>query len=92
MPAAYDNEITVLTTLSEALREMYEQDLLNASYRYGSVTGRIFNPSSIKINGDGKNYQVKSRHAYAARVSRDLCAAPVRARGTGEGPRNRRFD
>lgn len=80
MPAGYDDAPTLLTTLDDAIREVYYDSLIDNAYRFGSMTNRIFGPKMERINGDGKNYQTKTGHMYSATIGRDLYADAVRAR------------
>ncbi len=90
--APLDPATTLLSTLSDAIRESYYQDLIEGAYRFGQATNRIFNPTTEKINGDGRNFQAMNGRMYSAQVSRDLYADAVAPRSPTVGRFKARVD
>jgi hypothetical protein len=74
MAAPFDTSTTLLTSVSDAVREVYKDGFDEAFSRFGKQTNRLFKFSKRQVNGDGLNIQVKSYNAYPGRGGRDINA------------------
>ena len=75
MAQPFDWSATLLTSLSDAIRQIYMPGFPEQTWRFGRTFNRIFQPSARKINGDGINIQVMDRLQYGAQFSRSINGA-----------------
>ena len=74
MAVPFDNATTLLTDLSDGIRQVYHEDFREMIPRFGRATNRFFKPSKRRIDGDGINIQVMDRNLYGARTNTDINA------------------
>lgn len=72
MAVPFDNATTQLTTLSAAMRTFYHENFPAMHRRFGKKTNRLFQPSKLRIDGNGVVVQVSSGNLYGARVATDI--------------------
>lgn len=80
MSQPFDGASTLLTTLSDGVRQIYHESFQDAISRFGSRTNRVLKMSKRRIDGDGINVQIKDRRLYGARTTTDINADFNRAR------------
>lgn len=74
MALPYDGATTLLSELSDAIRQVYHSNFNDMIPRFGNKTNRLFKFSKKRIDGDGINIQVKDRNLYGARTGTDINA------------------
>lgn len=73
--SAIDNATTLLTTISDALREVYHPEVMDAYMRHGRSINRLFSFSNRKVEGDGVTVQLVDHNMHAARTAAGLNSA-----------------
>ena len=79
--ATLDHSLTLLTSLTAALREDYLPDFVETTHRFGRKINRTVTPSRREVTGDGVNIQLEEGKVYAARFSRNIHGAFPTPRG-----------
>lgn len=72
MPEPFASATTLLTNVSNAIRQVYHKDFPEMHRRFGGKTNRMFKPSKLRVDGDGVNVQVEDHLSYPARFGKDL--------------------
>lgn len=69
----YNSSLTLLSTVSDLIREQYAPQVADHVFRYGQITNRIFRPSAdgTVATGDGLNIQVVTGYSDSARATRN---------------------
>jgi len=81
--AVLDDAFTLLTSLSNGLKEVYHDDFPEMYTRFGRRINRMSTPSKRDVSGDGITIQVENRLTHGTRFGRSFNGAWPAPRGFG---------